>query len=159
MSTKSIRIKGARVHNLKNIEMWRFRVISWSFSRDFPAPESRRSLLTRYTPRGHRRVLSNRCRPMPDSFWGQLDKPDVDFIDGLSPAISIDQKTTSKNPRSTVGRPSRKFTIICVCFMRESEFRIVRFAARKFGKCRRTLLSKRSCRLPRERNSFSSHPR
>ena len=41
--------------------------------------------------------------PMPGMFLGQMEKPDVDYIDGLSPAISIDQKTTSKNPRSTVG--------------------------------------------------------
>ena len=41
--------------------------------------------------------------PMPGMFLGQMEKPDVDYIEGLSPAISIDQKTTSKNPRSTVG--------------------------------------------------------
>ena len=43
------------------------------------------------------------CPPTPGMFLGQMEKPDVDYIDGLSPAISIDQKTTSKNPRSTVG--------------------------------------------------------
>ena len=43
------------------------------------------------------------CPATPGMFLGQMDKPDVDYIDGLSPAISIDQKTTSKNPRSTVG--------------------------------------------------------
>ncbi len=47
--------------------------------------------------------MLNPCQPMPEQFLGNMDKPDVDSIDGLSPAISIDQKTTSKNPRSTVG--------------------------------------------------------
>ena len=45
----------------------------------------------------------SRCHPTPVMFLGQMEKPDVDYIEGLSPAISIDQKTTSKNPRSTVG--------------------------------------------------------
>jgi len=47
--------------------------------------------------------MSSRCRPMPGSFSKMMQKPDVDQIDGLSPAIAIEQKTTSKNPRSTVG--------------------------------------------------------
>ena len=45
-------------------------------------------------------------------FLGQMDKPDVDYIEGLSPAISIDQKTTSKNPRSTVGTVTDLITVI-----------------------------------------------
>ena len=47
--------------------------------------------------------MSRACSSYARMFLGQMDKPDVDYIDGLSPAISIDQKTTSKNPRSTVG--------------------------------------------------------
>lgn len=52
--------------------------------------------------RGQRRYVES-LSSYARQFLGQMDKPDVDFIEGLSPAISIDQKTTSKNPRSTVG--------------------------------------------------------
>ena len=50
-----------------------------------------------------RRYVENLLSSYARQFLGQMEKPDVDYIDGLSPAISIDQKTTSKNPRSTVG--------------------------------------------------------
>ena len=58
------------------------------------------------------------CQPMPASFWGQMDKPDVDYIGGLSPAISIDQKTTSRNPRSTVGTVTEIYDYLRLLFAR-----------------------------------------
>ena len=58
-------------------------------------------------------------------FLGQMEKPDVESIEGLSPAISIDQKSTNHNPRSTVGT-LRRFMIIFDYYMRELEFRIAR---------------------------------
>ena len=63
----------------------------------------------------------NRFRPMPASFLGQMDKPDVDYIEGLSPAISIDQKTTSRNPRSTVGTVTEIYDYLRLLFARIGE--------------------------------------
>ena len=63
----------------------------------------------------------NRFRLMPASFLGQMDKPDVDYIEGLSPAISIDQKTTSRNPRSTVGTVTEIYDYLRLLFARIGE--------------------------------------
>ena len=60
----------------------------------------------------------SRCRPTPGNFLGQMDKPDVDFIDGLSPAISIDQKSASRNPRSTVGTITEVYDYLRLLFAR-----------------------------------------
>ncbi len=60
----------------------------------------------------------NPCRPMPRQFLGQMDKPDVDHIDGLSPAVSIDQKGTSHNPRSTVGTVTEIYDYLRLLFAR-----------------------------------------
>ena len=60
-------------------------------------------------------------------FLGQMDKPDVDFIEGLSPAVSIDQKTTNRNPRRSARL--RRFTITCDCCSHVRVFRIARNAA------------------------------
>ena len=73
-----------------------------SLSRAQRSPPAVRSPSTRSTPRASA-ATSSRCRAYARQFLGQMDKPDVDSIEGLSPAISIDQKTTSRNPRSTVG--------------------------------------------------------
>ena len=56
--------------------------------------------------------------PMPGMFLGQMEKPDVDYIEGLSPAISIDQKTTSKNPRSTVGTVTEIYDYLRLLYAR-----------------------------------------
>ena len=96
-----IHVKGAREHNLKNI--------------DIKIPRDKLTVLTGLSgsgksslafdtiyAEGQRRYVES-LSSYARMFLGQMDKPDVDYIDGLSPAISIDQKTTSKNPRSTVG--------------------------------------------------------
>ena len=68
-------------------------------------------------------------------FLGQMEKPDVDSIEGLSPAISIDQKSTNRNPRSTVGNSHGKFTIIFVCFIaRIGNFIIVQKCGKPINK-------------------------
>ena len=62
--------------------------------------------------------MSNPCLPMPASSWGQMNKPDVDHIEGLSPAVSIDQKATSRNPRSTVGTVTEVYDYLRLLFAR-----------------------------------------
>ncbi len=97
----SILVKGARVHNLKNIDIEIPRdklVVLTGLS---GSGKSSLAFDTIYAE-GQRRYVES-LSSYARQFLGQMDKPDVDSIDGLSPAISIDQKTTSKNPRSTVG--------------------------------------------------------
>ncbi|MBQ3072474.1 MAG: excinuclease ABC subunit UvrA, partial [Oscillospiraceae bacterium] len=94
-------ISGARANNLKNIslELPRDRLIV--FTGLSGSGKSSLAFDTIYAE-GQRRYVES-LSSYARQFLGQMDKPDVDRIDGLSPAISIDQKTTSKNPRSTVG--------------------------------------------------------
>ena len=97
----SIYIKGARENNLKNIDVEIPRdklVVITGLS---GSGKSSLAFDTIYAE-GQRRYVES-LSSYARMFFGQMDKPDVDYIDGLSPAISIDQKTTSKNPRSTVG--------------------------------------------------------
>ena len=98
---KEIFIKGARENNLKNIDVTIPRdklVVLTGLS---GSGKSSLAFDTIYAE-GQRRYVES-LSSYARMFLGQMDKPDVDYIDGLSPAISIDQKTTSKNPRSTVG--------------------------------------------------------
>ena len=62
--------------------------------------------------------MSRASRPTPAQFLGQMEKPDVDYIEGLSPAISIDQKTTSRNPRSTVGTVTEIYDYLRLLYAR-----------------------------------------
>ena len=96
-----IHVKGAREHNLKNVEVWIPRdklVVLTGLS---GSGKSSLAFDTIYAE-GQRRYVES-LSSYARQFLGQMDKPDVDYIEGLSPAISIDQKTTSRNPRSTVG--------------------------------------------------------
>lgn len=101
MANDKIIIHGARAHNLKNIDVTiprdKFVVITGLSG----SGKSSLAFDTLYAE-GQRRYVES-LSAYARQFLGQMDKPDVDSIDGLSPAISIDQKTTSKNPRSTVG--------------------------------------------------------
>ena len=97
----SIVIKGARVHNLKNIDVEIPRNTMTVVTGISGSGKSSLAFDTIYAE-GQRRYVES-LSSYARMFLGQMDKPDVDSIDGLSPAISIDQKTTSKNPRSTVG--------------------------------------------------------
>ena len=96
-----LRIKGAREHNLKNIDITlprdKFIVITGLSG----SGKSSLAFDTIYAE-GQRRYVES-LSSYARQFLGQMEKPDVDLIEGLSPAISIDQKTTARNPRSTVG--------------------------------------------------------
>ena len=116
MSAKYIRIQGARVHNLKNVdvEIPRDRLVV--FTGLSGSGKSSLAFDTLYAE-GHRRFVES-LSSYARQFLGQMDKPDVDFIDGLSPAISIDQKTTSKNPRSTVGTVTEIYDYLRLLYAR-----------------------------------------
>ena len=111
-----IEIKGARVNNLKNIDVTIPRdklVILTGLS---GSGKSSLAFDTIYAE-GHRRFVES-LSSYARQFLGQLDKPDVDSIEGLSPAISIDQKTTSKNPRSTVGTVTEIYDYLRLLYAR-----------------------------------------
>lgn len=101
MSRDSIVIKGAREHNLKNIDLELPRGALIVFTGLSGSGKSSLAFDTIYAE-GQRRYVES-LSAYARQFLGQMDKPNVDFIEGLSPAISIDQKTASRNPRSTVG--------------------------------------------------------
>ena len=101
MANDKIIIKGAREHNLKNINLTLPREKLIVMTGLSGSGKSTLVFDTIYAE-GQRRYVES-LSSYARMFLGQMDKPDVDYIDGLSPAISIDQKTTSKNPRSTVG--------------------------------------------------------
>ncbi len=98
---ETIRIKGARENNLKNVDVTLPRDKLVVFTGLSGSGKSSLAFDTIYAE-GQRRYVES-LSSYARQFLGQMDKPDVDSIEGLSPAISIDQKTTSKNPRSTVG--------------------------------------------------------
>ena len=99
--SSTIRIKGARENNLKNVDLTIPRDKLVVFTGLSGSGKSSLAFDTIYAE-GQRRYVES-LSSYARQFLGQMDKPDVDAIEGLSPAISIDQKTTSKNPRSTVG--------------------------------------------------------
>ena len=101
MTQKELTVKGARVHNLKNIDLTIPRDKLIVFTGLSGSGKSSLAFDTIYAE-GQRRYVES-LSSYARQFLGQMDKPDIDYIEGLSPAISIDQKTTSKNPRSTVG--------------------------------------------------------
>ena len=113
---KYIRIKGARAHNLKNIDVNIPRdklVVITGLS---GSGKSSLAFDTIYAE-GQRRYVES-LSSYARQFLGQMDKPDVDQLDGLSPAISIDQKTTSHNPRSTVGTVTEIYDYLRLLFAR-----------------------------------------
>jgi excinuclease ABC subunit A len=101
VATDKIVIKGAREHNLKNLDLELPREKLIVFTGLSGSGKSSLAFDTIYAE-GQRRYVES-LSAYARQFLGQMDKPDVDFIEGLSPAISIDQKTASRNPRSTVG--------------------------------------------------------
>ena len=118
-SSPSIRIRGARQHNLKNVdlELPRDRLIVFT-----GVSGSGKSSLAFDTifAEGQRRYVES-LSAYARQFLGQVDKPDVDAIEGLSPAISIDQKSTSHNPRSTVGTVTEIYDYLRLLFGRAGE--------------------------------------
>lgn len=111
-----ITVKGARAHNLKNIDVTIPRdklVVVTGLS---GSGKSSLAFDTIYAE-GQRRYVES-LSAYARQFLGQMDKPDVDYIEGLSPAISIDQKTTSHNPRSTVGTVTEIYDYLRLLFAR-----------------------------------------
>lgn len=115
-SPNDIVVKGAREHNLKNIDVTiprdKFVVITGLSG----SGKSSLAFDTIYAE-GQRRYVES-LSSYARQFLGQMDKPDVDYIEGLSPAISIDQKSVSKNPRSTVGTVTEIYDYLRVLFAR-----------------------------------------
>jgi excinuclease ABC subunit A len=116
MAKDKIIIKGARQHNLKNLDIQlprdRFIVITGLSG----SGKSSLAFDTIYAE-GQRRYVES-LSAYARQFLGQMDKPDIDYIEGLSPAISIDQRTTSKNPRSTVGTVTEIYDYLRLLFAR-----------------------------------------
>ncbi len=116
MAIDSIIIKGARAHNLKNIDVTiprdKFVVLTGLSG----SGKSSLAFDTIYAE-GQRRYVES-LSAYARQFLGQMEKPDVDSIEGLSPAISIDQKTTSRNPRSTVGTVTEIYDYLRLLFAR-----------------------------------------
>lgn len=115
-SNKSIVVKGARVNNLKDITLEIPRDKLVVFTGLSGSGKSSLAFDTIYAE-GHRRFVES-LSSYARMFIGQMDKPDVDFIEGLSPCISIDQKTTSKNPRSTVGTVTEIYDYLRLLYAR-----------------------------------------
>lgn len=114
--SRNIVIKGAKVNNLKNIDLTIPRdklVVLTGLS---GSGKSSLAFDTLYAE-GHRRFVES-LSSYARMFLGQMDKPDVDLIEGLSPSISIDQKTTSKNPRSTVGTVTEIYDYLRLLYAR-----------------------------------------
>ncbi|MBO5945182.1 MAG: excinuclease ABC subunit UvrA, partial [Clostridia bacterium] len=114
--SKKIIIKGAKVNNLKNIDLEIPRdklVVLTGLS---GSGKSSLAFDTLYAE-GHRRFVES-LSSYARMFLGQMDKPEVDLIEGLSPSISIDQKTTSKNPRSTVGTVTEIYDYLRLLYAR-----------------------------------------
>ena len=116
MGYKTLKITGARVHNLKNIDVEIPRDKLVVFTGLSGSGKSSLAFDTIYAE-GHRRFVES-LSSYARQFLGQLDKPDIDGIEGLSPAISIDQKTTSKNPRSTVGTVTEIYDYLRLLYAR-----------------------------------------
>ena len=116
MNINEIVIKGAREHNLKNVDLVIPRnklIVMTGLS---GSGKSSLAFDTIYAE-GQRRYVES-LSSYARQFLGQMEKPDVDYIEGLSPAISIDQKTTSRNPRSTVGTVTEIYDYLRLMYAR-----------------------------------------
>ncbi|MBQ8943023.1 MAG: excinuclease ABC subunit UvrA, partial [Clostridia bacterium] len=116
MAQKNIFVKGARVHNLKNVDVSIPRNSLTVFTGLSGSGKSSLAFDTIYAE-GQRRYVES-LSSYARQFLGQMEKPDVEYIEGLSPAISIDQKTTSRNPRSTVGTVTEIYDYLRLLYAR-----------------------------------------
>src|SRR5947207_432236 len=116
MDNATIRIRGAREHNLRSVDLELPRDQLIVFTGVSGSGKSSLAFDTRYAegPRRYVESLSSYAR----QFLGQMSKPDVDYIGGLSPAISIQQKATGRNPRSTVGTITEIYDYLRVLYAR-----------------------------------------
>lgn len=116
MGIEKIVIKGARENNLKNVDLELPRDKLIVFTGLSGSGKSSLAFDTIFAD-GQRRYMES-LSSYARQFLGQMEKPDVDLIEGLSPAISIDQKTTSKNPRSTVGTVTEIYDYLRLLYAR-----------------------------------------
>ena len=116
MSAPYLILRGVRVNNLKNIDVKIPRDKLVVFTGLSGSGKSSLAFETIYAE-GHRRFVES-LSSYARMFLGQLDKPDLDSVEGLSPAISIDQKTTSRNPRSTVGTVTEIYDYLRLLYAR-----------------------------------------
>src|SRR6266496_2460867 len=116
MPLSSIHVKGAREHNLKNIDIQIPRDKMVVITGLSGSGKSSLAFDTIYAE-GQRRYVES-LSAYARQFLGQMEKPDVDFIEGLSPAVSIDQKGTTRNPRSTVGTVTEIYDHLRLLFAR-----------------------------------------
>lgn len=116
MEPKTLSIRGARMHNLKNIDVDLPRNALVLFTGLSGSGKSTLAFDTLYAE-GQRRYVES-LSTYARQFLGQMDKPEVDSLEGLSPAVSIEQKTTSKNPRSTVGTVTEIYDHLRLLFAR-----------------------------------------
>jgi excinuclease ABC subunit A len=115
-TTNTIRIRGAREHNLRNVDLELPRDKLVVFTGLSGSGKSSLAFDTIYAE-GQRRYVES-LSAYARQFLGQMEKPDVDFIEGLSPAISIDQKSASRNPRSTVGTITEVYDYLRLLYAR-----------------------------------------
>ena len=116
MALKSIFVKGAREHNLKNIDVTIPRDSSVVITGLSGSGKSSLAFDTIYAE-GQRRYVES-LSAYARQFLGRMEKPDVDYIEGLSPAISIDQKGVRHNPRSTVGTVTEIYDYVRLLYAR-----------------------------------------
>ena len=116
MSAERLIVRGAREHNLKNVSLDLPRNAMIVFTGLSGSGKSSLAFDTIFAE-GQRRYVES-LSAYARQFLGQMDKPDVDFIEGLSPAVSIDQKSTNRNPRSTVGTITEVYDYLRLLFSR-----------------------------------------
>ena len=116
MSIDKLVVRGAREHNLKNVSIELPRDSLVVFTGLSGSGKSSLAFDTIFAE-GQRRYVES-LSAYARQFLGQMDKPDVDFIEGLSPAVSIDQKSTNRNPRSTVGTITEVYDYLRLLFAR-----------------------------------------
>jgi excinuclease ABC subunit A len=116
MSIDKLIVRGAREHNLKDVSIELPRESLIVFTGLSGSGKSSLAFDTIFAE-GQRRYVES-LSAYARQFLGQMDKPDVDFIEGLSPAVSIDQKSTNRNPRSTVGTITEVYDYLRLLFAR-----------------------------------------
>ncbi|HNV11196.1 MAG TPA: excinuclease ABC subunit A, partial [Propionibacteriaceae bacterium] len=116
MTHERLVVRGAREHNLRNVSVDLPRDALIVFTGLSGSGKSSLAFDTIFAE-GQRRYVES-LSAYARQFLGQMDKPDVDFIEGLSPAVSIDQKSTSRNPRSTVGTITEVYDYLRLLFAR-----------------------------------------
>ncbi len=116
MSKQSIELKGIRVHNLKNINL-NIKLNQFVVITGVSEAVNLHWLLIRYMQKD-KDVTWKVCLPMPVNFWGRLNKPECDYIKGIPPAVAIEQKVNTSNPRSTVGTSTELYDYIKLLYAR-----------------------------------------